>query len=775
MRIESLERRALLAITVDPTFPNPEALPIDNPGAEISVPGFLQVLSNGKIVTGGVLSPSDLTRFRVARFNADGTPDTSFGGARADGISDTLSIGTGITSSSINISDGAIQSDGKIVLAAGTLTGFAVARYNADGTIDTTFGGDGSPANDVDGIPGIEIIDAGIAQAGAGDEIDDPSVAIAPDGHIYVVGDWTSDGVEGAGLFVTRLNSDGSVDTAFGGTSARAPGVVDVGQNIDPSETKIFAHDIAITSGGNKPIVLAELGVAGNNNRKPALIQLTTAGAPDTAFNTIGSKAFEFISDANGDEAGKMIVQGDGKIVVVGSTTTGTNTTAITRFNADGALDTSFGTGGVGLAGPPLQREPYTFTMDHNGHFVVSIDTSISRFTAGGDPDITFADNATQPVPGVGQALLLSFDATDNAYVVDGGAIKRLFLTDEQRPDVALGNNGVLIITGNTGTADNTITISRTGPDLIVNRNGVNHTFAGDMVTQLDILTFDGDDRVTVTANVDAKIVTGDGANTVTVADGGGVITTGDGNDTIDGGDSTYLVNAGGGNDTVTLGNGVAVNGSDTRAGNIVHGGDGNDRVTTGDGADKISGDAGNDSISSGGGNDIVFGGVQLETEGQGYPEFLDAPDGNNTLDGGDGNDILVGGGGRDTIQGGAGKDEIVGYGGADLLSGGGGKDKIAGMRGRDHLYGGNGDDQLDAGNSPDPSSNNLLVGGAGNDRLVASGDGGDTLMGNEGDDRSYTKNNAIDHVDGGAGDNTAVNFDDIDEILNATKVPPPV
>src|SRR5438874_8527210 len=213
---ESLECRRLLAITVDPTFPNPEALPVDNPGGEISVPGFLQVLSSGKIVTGGVLSPHDVTRFRVARFNADGTPDTSFGSG--DGISDTLDIGTGIVSTSILISDGAIQSDGKIVLAAGTLTGFAVARYNADGTIDTSFGGDGSPANDVNGLPGIEIIDAGIAQSG--DEIDHPSVAIAPDGHIYVVGDWKADGVEGAALFVTRLNADGSIDTDFGGFPA---------------------------------------------------------------------------------------------------------------------------------------------------------------------------------------------------------------------------------------------------------------------------------------------------------------------------------------------------------------------------------------------------------------------------------------------------------------------------------------------------------------------------------------------------------------------------
>src|SRR2546423_3685583 len=85
---ESLERRTLLAITVDPTFPNPEALPVENPGAEISVAGFLRVLSSGKIVTGGVLSPGDVSRFRTARFNADGSPDTSFGGG--DGLSSTL-------------------------------------------------------------------------------------------------------------------------------------------------------------------------------------------------------------------------------------------------------------------------------------------------------------------------------------------------------------------------------------------------------------------------------------------------------------------------------------------------------------------------------------------------------------------------------------------------------------------------------------------------------------------------------------------------------------
>ena len=118
------------------------------------------IQSDGKIVVAG---GSD-GKFALARYNSTGTLDSTFDG---DGLV-TTTIGTSAEGVAV-----AIQSDGKIVVSGGVSAGlaeeFALARYNSDGSLDTTFDGDG-------------IVTIDLADAFAHD------VAIHADGKIVAVG-----------------------------------------------------------------------------------------------------------------------------------------------------------------------------------------------------------------------------------------------------------------------------------------------------------------------------------------------------------------------------------------------------------------------------------------------------------------------------------------------------------------------------------------------------------------------------------------------------------
>jgi Ca2+-binding RTX toxin-like protein len=475
-----------------------------------------------------------------------------------------------------------------------------------------------------------------------------------------------------------------------------------------------------------------------------------------------------------------LIVQGDGKIVVAGLDGDGddsnfANRPALARFNADGALDTTFGTNGVGFCGgaTPLtdSAPPTVVGVDSAGRFVGITSTGMVRWTPQGDADTTFGPDGELDLPTVqfGFTRAIAIDAEDRVLYPSRRELFRV--VDQPRPVMALGSNGSIIITGDAGSADNTVTIAQSGANVVVTRNGVTTNFPAADVHGLDILMFDGDDTITSSIDVMAALINlGDGANTLTLGDGDANITSGAGNDHITVGDGDHTITTAAGNDSITTGNGQMT----------IDGGDGNDSIATGSGNDSIQAGSGNDTITAGGGNDTVFAGFGADSVVGGAGDDLlvgsfdltgsESEDlsvnGDNVIHGGDGDDLLIGGNRRDSLYGGANKDILVGRAGSDLLAGGGGKDRIAGNGGRDRIYGGAGDDQLDGGVHDD-----RVFGGDGNDRIFG-GRGIDILHGDAGDDRFLAKDNEADQLDGGAGTNTAVAFDDIDELLNITAQP---
>ncbi len=287
-----------------------------------------------------------------------------------------------------------------------------------------------------------------------------------------------------------------------------------------------------------------------------------------------------------------------------------------------------------------------------------------------------------------------------------------------------------------------------------------------------------GDNLITVTAGIDAVdggagidrlvvdyslatgAVTGDSTSNFAEAGGGGravtmtagtiehfTVLTGTGADTITVGDGSNIVRVGAGANTVTTGNGN----------NLVVGGGDADTITTAGGNDTIDGGAGTNTISAGQGFNTITGGGGADT--------ITALDGGNLVDAGNGTNRVTTGAGADTIVTGTGDDTIVSGAGDDLITSRGGADSVDAGAGNDRLtidysamttdvVGGIVSGNLGAGyvgHIQDQATSVLdfqgvesfsMTGGSGNDQLY-SGAGADTLSGGAGNDI----------LDGGAGD----------------------
>jgi uncharacterized delta-60 repeat protein len=184
------------------------------------------IQADGRIVAVGErLSPND---FALARFNPDGSLDASFSD---DGLQ-TTNFGGGGADGARGV---AIQADGKIV-AVGFARGFVdpprdfgLARYNPDGSLDTSFSDDGLQTTDF-------LFDAG-------DEAND--VAIQADGKIIAVG-VARGGATGNDFGLARYNADGTLDTSFSGDGRRRTNFGGTSGGL-PSDT---ANDVALQGDG---------------------------------------------------------------------------------------------------------------------------------------------------------------------------------------------------------------------------------------------------------------------------------------------------------------------------------------------------------------------------------------------------------------------------------------------------------------------------------------------------------------------------------------------
>jgi len=246
------------------------------------------------------------------RYNADGSLDNGFG----TGGKVATSIGT----STDRIHTLAIQADGKIVAAGdsdrGAATGvdFALARYNADGSLDNGFGTAGK-------------VTTAIRARNSGDSA--YALVLQPVG-----GETRIVAVGGEGDFIAaRYTANGTLDNSFG------------------SAGKISGVFVTSTGGAARAATLVaddKIVIAGHIQSDFALARLNLDGSLDAGFGTAG-KVITPMAAANWDEATALVRQADGKLLVGGWVFAGPGTKgnfAVLRYAPEGTLDPSFGTGG---------------------------------------------------------------------------------------------------------------------------------------------------------------------------------------------------------------------------------------------------------------------------------------------------------------------------------------------------------------------------------------------------------------------------------------------
>ena len=285
---------------------------VDLGGSGEDVASAIAIKSDNKIVVAGYTTQFGTKNLMIAQFNSDGTMDNTFGAGSDDGTPE------GVVSLSLSEGDDeanglAVQTNGMIVVVGTTRdadnsTNAVVARLKADGSLDTAFGtgvGDGTP----DGVVGVSF--------GNGNDVAN-SVALQSDGKIVLVGTTTATD-NSSNIAVARLNSDGTLDSAFGAdTSDGTPDGV-VGLSLGTG------NDVgtAIVVQADGKILVAGYTTPANETTNAAVVRLLSDGKLDTAFgqgNADGSPdGVTTISLGIGNDfAYAMALTADGKILVAG-------------------------------------------------------------------------------------------------------------------------------------------------------------------------------------------------------------------------------------------------------------------------------------------------------------------------------------------------------------------------------------------------------------------------------------------------------------------------
>ncbi len=358
---------------LDPSFGSSGRVTASLPSDVFSVGTDVLQQVDGKLVLGGYRSDGSATDMGIARFNSDGSLDTSFSddglfavtfsggssrvqamamsgnkivaagwasnGSNSDfavrrlsgsGNNDSTFGSGGVVTTAIGVGNDAaydviVRSDGRLVAAGYTDTAganeedFALVGYTASGALDNSFGSGGKVQTN---LGGSDVAYAMLQQ---------------PDGNIVVAGysaylnnsavvaDFALVRYSSKGVLDNSFSQDGRVTTAFGNAYSVARGLA------RQRDGKLVAVGCA-QSGGQQNL---------------ALVRYTSSGTLDSSFGN-GGKVLTSVS--SGDDCGYSVIQQfDGKLLVAGYAANGGNGDdfMLVRYLPDGTLDTAFGSSGV--------------------------------------------------------------------------------------------------------------------------------------------------------------------------------------------------------------------------------------------------------------------------------------------------------------------------------------------------------------------------------------------------------------------------------------------
>jgi uncharacterized delta-60 repeat protein len=685
--------------------------------------------SSGNIVVAGGTENS----FSVVRFLSDGNLDSSFSG---DGI-------TTLSTPGYSSDDVAIQSDGKILgladgklfrltaagaldttygdqgfakepgeisggmravsvgpndkaVIAGTVFGGArsswdaVARFNSDGTVDTSFTYDPSMGDNATGGPGFALTsiydDNGLSD-----------VTVGPDGSIYTAG-FTS--TEPSLFTVEKFAPDGKFQWEDDGYS--------------DSYRNSSGEKIALQTDGKVVVGVQAFPVVNPADSGDfVLIRYDTDGKRDTSFGQDGTVRTDFTDfrtiDLFGnpsDDALVGLALVNGQYVAIGGTGSlvferPTGTIEIARYDGGNtpyvSPVTTLGDGSIQAVGTngDDQIAYYGYwgwrassnAVNVNGAVFIVPETATSyRINSFDGNDVIVAD--------------FSFDATGTAAQIDAGADDDIVYSF----------------------ADTSTIYGGDGNDYLSDQFGVFPTNASATV-------YGGIGQDTLFGGDGADLLFGEGGNDYLYGNGG--------DDHLEGGGGNDSVYGMGGNDYV-----IGSSGNDR-----VEGGAGDDRMEGQSGNDSLYGNSGRDGLFGGSGDDLLDGGTgadymqgddghdTLTYASRGNPVTVTLGNTANDGEAGEGDNArsdiedLIGGGGNDSLTGSSLVNRIYGLAGNDVIHLGSGNDYAEGGAGNDTIYGDAGRDQL--------------YGNGGNDTFFAKDNEVDSLDGGSGTDSAQRDNSA--------------------------------
>ncbi len=363
-------------------------------GVAIQTDGKIVVVGQTNIYSIAVAPAATGTGyFGIIRYNANGTPDISFGPNGNGTVTKNFS-GTGNVDGATAV---AIQSDGKIIVTGGTnlddtapRTGsFATIRYNCDGTVDNAFGpnGNGTVTQNISGVGSADAANA---------------ITIQSDGKIIIAGATNINGtVADAGMFtLIRYDTNGIRDTSFG-----TDGVVTTSLSGNIAFYLDCIFGIALQSDGKIVVVGGKNVNAGNGTAgvgPVALVRYTSTGSLDATFGQNGIVTLTISDLAAGadhsDRGNGIVLQPNGKIVITGGTNwsgngDGNGSIFVARYNQNGTLDTTFGSNFSGIVttkiSPNGQRDVgFALSLASDGKIVVA--SEVNTGTPEGFPQAYF-------------------------------------------------------------------------------------------------------------------------------------------------------------------------------------------------------------------------------------------------------------------------------------------------------------------------------------------------------------------------------------------------
>ncbi len=352
-RLEALEDRRLLSSgAIDPTFGSGGYVKTALTNSGDFAHGVL-LQSNGDLIAYGAANTSAGASFGLARYTPNGNLDTTFdqsGVVVTSKVGGTTISGTGGSDdAAYGVSQAALQSDGRIVAVGskhgsyGVVTASYIVRYNSNGSVDTTFGN-----------KGLVTIPSGFTVF---------SVLLQPSNGDIVVG-----GTSGSAFGLLRCTPSGTLDATFGSSGAVTTTLA-IG-NGGKGYLALALDNGAIVAAGYSGIsgellttqtswIVARYSLSGNLE--------PTFGTGGIVTTTCGPHLYA------GTVTVSLLVQPNSQIVAVGSGTGGNNHTAwqLARYNADGSLDSTFGSGGIVISNPTGGDAANGAALEPNGQIVV--------------------------------------------------------------------------------------------------------------------------------------------------------------------------------------------------------------------------------------------------------------------------------------------------------------------------------------------------------------------------------------------------------------------